>query len=690
MSTPEEHGRTTEVESLLARVGAVAGALAGLAGFVYLVGGVVMWLRFKTAELPPDQGVAVMAKEQLFVIGLRLMIIPLVVTGALAVLLALCAEHQPTRVFVRRAWTVLGTTLALALVVWAFAVIGWPSWLAVMLEALVLTGVAALVLLLRDGLKPWPAATLVTVVALIVVVSLGIPAVRIEDPTARGWVVFGALIAVFLPLLVNGAPRRRGLPRWTWVVAAVLAGVGALLLWGFWAGVAVALGIVAVRGALSFVAPRWSWRPAFGAHRNWWLPAVLIVAVTLVVPWSFASASWPIALGLIVGVWWVWQHGMLPATTPSDQRHLVALFAVTAVLAAAIVSIGRQLDEPVQLLHATVTLKEEGATPVEGVYLNAGGDQVYVGDTGTGTIVGIPRGDVRHVAVGPPDDRAPSPSLISRAIPGDARFSVRPFEVWCDGIRYRWTEGSAVCRSQPEIFWKDTESEHIRDYQRLGLPFRVWCPPQALRPCSGFVILRSRRGYRFGPAGVPRPVVPEPVPFLVEPARPGEVCLTVTAGQFGLMRGEAREKPVGFDAVVARDREGETVYDHGDYWVQVGPKRVETRPLEASDCEPRMRIQKPKVKGTAVDVGVIAWPRGQAITPRQVAGTVRLSARGPGGAIRQLGTRELMPAATTGRARFRATLAPGTWTLRARYISAVGIAYPQVVHERPVKTSASA
>ena len=55
--------------------------------------------------------------------------------------------------------------------------------------------------------------------------------------------------------------------------------------------------------------------------------------------------------------------------------------------------------------------------------------------------------------------------------------------------------------------------------------------------------MKSRKTYRFGPAGVPRPIVPPPVPFSVEPSRPTEVCLAVTDGQFDLMRKRWGETP---------------------------------------------------------------------------------------------------------------------------------------------------
>ena len=418
-----------------------------------------------------------------------------------------------------------------------------------------------------------------------------------------------------------------------------------------------------------------------GTYRRWWLPVLVIVVVGLVVPWSFASASWPIAIGLVLGVWY-WRIRSLDRDDPKARARFTRTITFTAVLAAAIVSIGRQLDEPVQLLHATVTSKAEGAATIDGVYVNASGDQVYVGRPGAGTIVAVPRSEVRDIAVGPPDERAPSSSLLSLAIPGDLRFSARPLEFWCNGVKYHWDESRSVCRSHPTLFWKESESQHIRDFQRLGLPVRVWCPAEAQRPCSGYVILRSRKRFQFGPAGVPRPILPPPVPFSVDTSRPTEVCLPVTEGQFRLMREQSGETPLEFEAIVARDAEGETEFDSGDYWVKVG--RSGSRPGRSERATAsRLRIRS-RVNGQSVRVGVIAWPRTTSITPRQVAGSVRLSAWGAGGSMKPLGTRALKPTPTTGAARFKFTLPAGVWKLQARYISGAGIVYPQAHARRTV------
>jgi hypothetical protein len=675
MSTPaSERGERRRIEELLTTVGTVAGALAGLAGFVYLVGGLVMWLRFRTADLPADQGVALMSKEQLFVVGLRLMIIPLLVTGTLAALLADRATNARAQRPVRWVATVGAAILAALLIVWAFAVAGWPPELAVALEVLAVAGGIGVLVLVsgRPADRRWPALVVAGSAVAIVVLCLAVPGLRLDDVVAALCVAAGALLAMAAPAIVAAAPRPRS-PRWLWLG---LAGAGLLIALivtsGPWGRVAIALGAVVIVAAVGTANALWPGRMRVNARYAHWLPQVAaVIAVGLIVPWSFASATWPIGLGLLLAVWFWQRH--------ASARRLVRAMAAAAVVAAAVVSIGRQLDEPVQLLHATVTFKDGAVPDVEGAYVSTGGDSVYVGDQRRGTIVGIPRGEIRQVEVGPPDERAPSPSLLSRVLPGDRSFSVRPLEVWCDGERYAWTEGSRLCRTQPQLLWKTRL--HYRDFDRLGAPVRVRCPRAARDVCRGWVLLESRDDYLFGPAGVPRPVVPRPVPFVVGAGKPTEVCLTLSGGQLRLLRREAGEKPVAFDAVVAHDREGETVLDRGYYGLLVGPSRVEPRPLGASDCEPRLRLTT-AVSGRVATLRVSARPGARGITPWEVEGTIRFSALGADGSVRLLGRRRLV----RGEAVLERTLPPGRWIVNARYTSIAGIDHPEPVERATLTT----
>jgi hypothetical protein len=62
-------------------------AIAGGVGYVYVVGGVVMWLRLEAIDLPADTVVAVAPREQLLAIGLATIVFPLIAAGIVVALL---------------------------------------------------------------------------------------------------------------------------------------------------------------------------------------------------------------------------------------------------------------------------------------------------------------------------------------------------------------------------------------------------------------------------------------------------------------------------------------------------------------------------------------------------------------------------------------------------------------------------
>ena len=105
------------------------GAAAGTTAIVYVIGGMVMWLRFRKAGLPADQAVAVMERQQLLVIGLRLMVLPAVLTGALAWAVmylrgSVRVLGDRTRMIVKTAVAVVLVTLGLMLP-FSFASVTW-------------------------------------------------------------------------------------------------------------------------------------------------------------------------------------------------------------------------------------------------------------------------------------------------------------------------------------------------------------------------------------------------------------------------------------------------------------------------------------------------------------------------------------------------------------------------------------
>ena len=393
---------------MLVAAGTVAGTIAGLGGFVYLVGGLVMWLRFRTADLPADQGVALMSKEQLFVVGLRLMILPLLVTGTLAALLADRATSTHTARPLGWLTLALAAILLALVMVWSFAVAGWPPGLALLLEALVLIGGACVLVIARgrkrdpDAAVPWwPVIAVIAAAALVVLLCLAVPGLRVSDEiTARLAVAAVALLVMFAPALSLGPGWLRRPPRWVWLaIAAAVVLLAAVAAPGVWARLAVLLGAVVVTAAVATAYARWTSRdqpagseqpagaaqpsgaegrpgPSQPPHRLRWVLALLaVLTIGLIVPWSFASATWPIGLALLLGVW-LWRRrrfqdatadpDLAAADMARERRRLARYMAAAAVVAAAVVSIGRQLDEPVQLLNASVTFKEPGVPRLGG------------------------------------------------------------------------------------------------------------------------------------------------------------------------------------------------------------------------------------------------------------------------------------------------------------------------------------
>lgn len=376
---------------------------------------------------------------------------------------------------------------------------------------------------------------------------------------------------------------------------------------------------------------------------------------------------------------------------------MLRYMAAAAVVAAAVVSIGRQLDEPVQLLHATVTFKDK--TPaVEGAYLNSTSDVVYIGNPTAGTIDVIPRDDVRQVAVGPPEERAPSPSLLSRILPGERRFSVRPLEFWCDGERYGWFEADSVCETQPFVRW--LTEDHHRDMDRLGMPIAVHCPRELGEVCRGWVQFRSEKDYLHGRAGIPRPVVPDPVRFAVGGTKTREFCATLTEGELDLLSDRSgttaasAERPRAEDAAedeepdepgIARfsvaltdDAEGETVLSTSDYGLLVERARMRAVKRKASSCQPHLELTT-EVTARKLTLSMTARPRAKGIRPWHVEGAVLVEARrlDESAPRRDLGEHKL----ENGGATLSSRLPDGDWCVYVSHRAAHGIAYdrPRVI-----------
>jgi hypothetical protein len=121
----------------LSRLGAVAGAVLGGVGFIYVVGALSLSLRYAAFGLPGQQAAAMTPREVLLAAGLRTLVI-WVAIGA-AIVLALTARDRwlasRIRELVRRRWVQVSLmAIAIALL---FMRVLWP--LAVLVAVLVAT-----------------------------------------------------------------------------------------------------------------------------------------------------------------------------------------------------------------------------------------------------------------------------------------------------------------------------------------------------------------------------------------------------------------------------------------------------------------------------------------------------------------------------------------------------------------------
>jgi hypothetical protein len=78
-------GTTPSVGSELSSAIGVAASILGLAGYVYLIGGIVSWVRFGAARLPSDAAVSALASSTLFEAGLRAILYAAVLFTAVCV-----------------------------------------------------------------------------------------------------------------------------------------------------------------------------------------------------------------------------------------------------------------------------------------------------------------------------------------------------------------------------------------------------------------------------------------------------------------------------------------------------------------------------------------------------------------------------------------------------------------------------
>jgi hypothetical protein len=322
---------------------------------------------------------------------------------------------------------------------------------------------------------------------------------------------------------------------------------------------------------------------------------LLLAALALMLPATWASLGWLVAAIMIIG-FRVRQVRRLRAAQeggrPAGRLDPRLAMALVAVVAAGVVSLARQLDQPVQLLRASVQL--DGGGVRTGVFVGSNGDDVLIGDIDKHTIVALPRERVVAVTAGPPEERAPHRSLLSAMLRGND-FAITPFGWWCNGESYSWGELGDLCRTQLQL--RDP-SRYLDSSNPSYAPVLVRCPTRATEGCSGTLRLVSRKLYASGKAEIPKHVVIGPVPLHtadmakadeIPPGKTGYVCPQVDPNTRGLLRnkpavGEAKPTPtVQFQLVISSDAAGKAVVRRTNYALTI-PRADEPFRPNQSDC----------------------------------------------------------------------------------------------------------
>jgi hypothetical protein len=85
------------VERTIAQATAFTAMIAGTVGLLYVIGGTVLWLRFHEANLPADRAVALVPKNDLLVLGLRVMVMPALASGLFLLALGSAWRSRETK-----------------------------------------------------------------------------------------------------------------------------------------------------------------------------------------------------------------------------------------------------------------------------------------------------------------------------------------------------------------------------------------------------------------------------------------------------------------------------------------------------------------------------------------------------------------------------------------------------------------
>ncbi len=171
--------------------GAILAGIAGAAGYFYLVGGVVTWLRLQALGLPADDLVAVVPRDQLLATGLAAIVVP---TIAVAVGMGLLVLTRLSATQFSLAFAALALGLALDQ---TNLPDGWKYGFAV------LVGLLALPLLLGIAIDVWTQLRrLIHGQPPEEIPELGATRVTLSN----GVLVVGAVLMALVPLLLFGSP----------------------------------------------------------------------------------------------------------------------------------------------------------------------------------------------------------------------------------------------------------------------------------------------------------------------------------------------------------------------------------------------------------------------------------------------------------------------------------------------------
>lgn len=339
-------------------------------------------------------------------------------------------------------------------------------------------------------------------------------------------------------------------------------------------GLAMALVAFTQASRRDGVAKRLAPRPT--KHRFWQVAIAVVVLLALVLPFSVGGLAW-LTLALVIVYWW---RGFgLEFRAPADVSRV--RLAVVVIAVAAIISLGRQFDEPVQLLEVQVELADtKPVEAVEGVLVSADKDTVFIGDREDGTIRALRRDELSRVVLGPPIEYAPNASILSQVV-GGGRWSITPVGLWCDGVRYGWLRLGDRCEGSPVVELKPGQKVfYVVPDPRSGeaggvIPVWVHCPVESPHNCDGYARLTTVSEYgpdALGALARPRslplpPLREDAAEFSVEPDRtwPAQVPVrlvdwTTLATKAALGDRDGLLQPVRMKITLSADPRGKSVY----------------------------------------------------------------------------------------------------------------------------------